>query len=435
MKKRLLIIGIVICLLLCGCSSSSRSRYDDDDEEWFGDSALNKDSQSKKDNDKDKGKDKNSDSVFGDKTGSSSKDDSGTQTGGANVVPATGSISVTSGDLVVTGDPVRDRYYRSQLSDEEQLVYDEIYVIISNMLGETDVSSLDADVIAKAAQAVTYDFPEFFYYSSYSFMQYTLNGQLQKISFIADYTMSESERDYYRQSVDEYVNQFKSTIPPGAGDYEIAKLLLEYIAINTDYILNAPHNQDMISVVCYGQSVCSGYAKTYQHVMNELGYDTIFVFGSSKKTGEAHAWLKIKLDGEYYNIDNTWADTTIPGFDDSYVNPATVCYDYFCVPDSWNDMAHTTEYFLPLPECNSTKDNFYVKNGLYVDSKDPAAIQNAVNSCHNLGYDIITFKCSDAMVYSYWKNYLFDQSHVFDFVGPGSISYSFDEYSYAIIMG
>lgn len=425
MRKRLLIIGVIICLLVSGCSLPSSSRYDDDDT-YESESSGKKKKKSKADTEI---------SLPG--KGSTDSSENGDSGNGGNSHTDTGSIIVNCDGETVEGTPVRTRYYRSQLSAEEQKVYDEIYVIVSRMLGETDISTVDTDVVSKASNAIMYDFPEFFYFSSYTYMQYTLNGDIQKITFIGDYSMSEAERDSYQGMVDDYVIQFKNTLYSGMSDYEVAKALYEYIAWGTEYVLNSPEDQNILSVACYHKSVCSGYARTYQYIMNSLGYDTVYVYGNSLKTGESHAWLKVKLDGEYYNIDATWGDVSIPGFDTSFVNPASVCYDYFCVPDSWNDISHRTEYFLPVPACTATADNFYVHSGLYLDSSDSNAFMNIVNICENQNFGVVAFKCSDAQVFAYWKDYLFTQSHVFDFINAGSegISYSCDDYSYVIIIG
>ncbi len=53
--------------------------------------------------------------------------------------------------------------------------------------------------------------------------------------------------------------------------------------------------------------VCDGYAKTFQWMLLFLGIDNYEVVGVGNK--EDHAWNKVLLYGEWYNVDTCWDDT------------------------------------------------------------------------------------------------------------------------------
>ncbi len=56
-----------------------------------------------------------------------------------------------------------------------------------------------------------------------------------------------------------------------------------------------------------GKCVCRGYAGIIRDVFSELGIDVRVVTGVlNDNSGIGHAWNKIKLDGQWYNIDVTW---------------------------------------------------------------------------------------------------------------------------------
>ena len=75
--------------------------------------------------------------------------------------------------------------------------------------------------------------------------------------------------------------------------------------------------------------------------MTQLGVPCYYCTGYA---GENHAWNIIRLDGEYYNVDATWDDTT----------PNT--YDYFNKTDQEFAPTHMREELsVYLPSCTGTK--------------------------------------------------------------------------------
>lgn len=70
---------------------------------------------------------------------------------------------------------------------------------------------------------------------------------------------------------------------------------------------DAPENQTLYSGLVNGQTVCAGYARTFQYLMNRLDIPVIYVTGTTD-TGEAHGWNIVKCGDNYYNVDVTWGD-------------------------------------------------------------------------------------------------------------------------------
>lgn len=129
----------------------------------------------------------------------------------------------------------------------------------------------------------------------------------------------------------------------------------DYIIESVDYAYDSDNNpqsagwaHSVIGVFDEKGSVCEGYAKTFQLLLNYSGVENVFVTGTS--SGEAHAWNLVKLDdGEWY-----WYDLT---YDDTPHYKWGVSYNYFCVTDenfTKNHTLHTTsgvgsEYLYDLP--------------------------------------------------------------------------------------
>ncbi len=85
--------------------------------------------------------------------------------------------------------------------------------------------------------------------------------------------------------------------------------------------------------LCQGKAVCDGYSQGYALILKELGIESRVVTGmvslSSGKSG-GHAWNMVKIDGDWYEEDTTWADTKASGnggkVNHSYFNRTTSQY-------------------------------------------------------------------------------------------------------------
>ncbi|MBE5737525.1 MAG: hypothetical protein E7348_03905 [Clostridiales bacterium] len=131
------------------------------------------------------------------------------------------------------------------------------------------------------------------------------------------------------------------------------------------------HNID--GVLNGNSSVCEGYSRTFQLLLNCSGVDNVCVTGIAN--GGAHAWNMIKLDdGKWYWCDLTWDDTNCktPYTD---VNSLPSIYDYFCVAGQTfnNHTPHTSAvhgtsflYDLPTPSSSAYAGDELLLNQSFV---------------------------------------------------------------------
>lgn len=311
-------------------------------------------------------------------------------------------------------------YYYSCLTAEEQTVYGELYYIFRDRLTDTEVSVKDPETVKRVAEAVLLDHPEFFALESYNMNLYTRSGQYIHIIPSGVYNCDAEREADLRKQIDAYVERAIQGISETDSDYLKTKKIYEYIILNTDYVLNSPDNQNMISVAINGQSVCNGYSKTFMYIMRRLGIECFMVNGFGNE-GMLHAWSIVKLDGEYYHVDVTWGDTTFDtseewtAFNDIY----EIGYDYLAVPDEWILKNHTIEnsFGFEIPKCTSIAKNYYVQEGLLMEKFTAAGVRNLFDRANQDGSDYVLMKFTDKSEYDACYEYLITDTHIWDYVG------------------
>lgn len=328
-----------------------------------------------------------------------------------------------------------DGYAYGMLSEEEQTLYLEIRDALVDYAEDVRLSSYDKDEIAHAFQCVLNDHPEIFYVDGYTYTEYTLGDILKKITFTGTYRFSHEEMLQKQQQIDNYVNQCLSDMPEDADDYTKVKYIYEYLIHHTEYDAAAKDNQNICSVFIEGRSVCQGYAKATQYLLDKAGIFSTLVLGRVIG-GEGHAWNLVRIDGEYYYVDTTWGDASYQAVGGSYPGEQipTINYDYLCVPTQQMNLTHEIDNVVELPECVSMKDNYYVREGFYFTEWDQEQIERIFQEGYERGSAYVTLKCDSYDVYSKMYEALIENQEIFRYLNcpDGLVSYSDDEVQYTM---
>lgn len=350
---------------------------------------------------------------------------------GANLAAAAQNINL----------PTNFNFAYSSLDDSGRQCYREIYVIICEMLSRVEITSRDPDEVDLAFRAVMLDHPEIFYVKGYSIVKYMNGKNLSKIAFSGTYTMSADEVKKASEQVDEYVRNVTAECPKNAGDYETIKFVYDYLIRNNEYVRDADNNQNILSVVQNGKTVCQGYTKMMQLLLTKMGVFCTVVNGTACGRGGVpdaeelkdatnaewggHVWNIVECNGMYYNVDVTWGDSaiTLLNNDGTLSADLEVNYEFFLVSDDYMADTHDPKPVVTMPRCVSMEDSYYQHEGLYFTQVDPGQFYRAFESSLSSGQSIVYIKASDEQVYDEIRKHLFDEQNVFEYIGRTNVRY------------
>lgn len=324
-------------------------------------------------------------------------------------------------------EPISGNYAFSQLSANEQRVYNEIFVSLINCEKSTTLSTLDKTLIDKAFDCVMMDHPEIFYVDGYQYTEFTVADKLDKITFEGNYLYDKSTIKKRMKQIDKVVDEMKDSAPKTVDEYELVKYAYDTIIYYTDYDLKSEDNQNICSVFLNGRSVCQGYAKAFQYLLAKLGVNATTVIGKVKD-GEGHAWNLVQMNGKWYHVDTTWGDAycLLTGQEDDQLQSDNVNYDYLAVTTELISRTHTLNTPVDVPDCTSLKDNYFVRENAYFYSYNQDAIQKLFQTAYSRGDETVTIKCSDDYVFEEMRAHLIVQQDIFKFLNraEGTIAYT-----------
>ncbi|MBE5846530.1 MAG: hypothetical protein E7300_02500 [Lachnospiraceae bacterium] len=319
-------------------------------------------------------------------------------------------------------------YAYSTLDQTHKTVYDEVYACITSHTETTEVSTIDSDVLDTAFEAVLMDHPEIFYTSGYSHEKRKEgNGEWRQfISPVYDYAQEVALDRMER--IERKIDGILADAPKEGDDYDTIRYFYEYVITHTDYVSDCPDNQNICSVFLDGQSVCSGYARALQYLLQRSGIEASEVSGNA--AGETHAWVLVKSDGDYYYVDPTWGDDSyagaanIAGFDGTIPE---ISYSYLLVSTEEISKTHSFRSPVKLPDCTATKDNYYVRENAFFASPDEEKLRALFAKGYSEGRSCVELKCADLATYNYFKEKLLTDQAVFDYLAPDRKNVTYGE--------
>jgi len=165
------------------------------------------------------------------------------------------------------------------------------------------------------------------------------------------------------------VETINSKLKDNMTDYEKELLIHDLIASEVIYYKCDDYTQiPTIKHTAYAalvekSAVCDGITKAFQIILDKNNIESIFVTGISENV--PHAWCKVKIDNDYYNVDVT-SDKAL-----NSENKKLVIHSYFNVTDAELSSTHQFDNYDSVPKSVKNKYDYYEYNDYkltYMDS-------------------------------------------------------------------
>lgn len=233
--------------------------------------------------------------------------------------------------------------YYDALNDNQKILYKDMYSAANDMVESFEPSvSVSAEDVETTFRSLLCDHPELFWLSNqyhYQFMQ--SSGEIVSVSI--QYNETADSIDTAKQEFEAAGNRIIEEAQKLDTDYAKEKYVHDALIDQVEYVTGAPLNQSAFSALVSDQTVCAGYAKSFQYLMQKLNIPCYYVIGTSE--GQDHAWNIVNIDGSFYNVDVTWDDCASEH--DQYY--------FFNLDDLAFNQYHTRALLsADLPNCTST---------------------------------------------------------------------------------
>lgn len=244
--------------------------------------------------------------------------------------------------------------YYNMLDEKCQAIYRQLYANTLDQnqkikLSEEEASSME---VQNAFLSMVYDHPELFWVDTQYYTQLTSSGTVAAVDVV--YYEFPTDIETASTNFETAANNILSGVDELATEYEKELYIHNALADKITYDLDADYNQSAYSAIVNSNTVCAGYSRAFQYLMQQLEIPTYTCIGwGGGSSGGMHGWNIIGLDDGYYNVDVTWDDSD------------PTIYDYFNKSDSdFNDLHSRMWLSVYLPACNGTTYSGLEKNSL-----------------------------------------------------------------------
>lgn len=249
--------------------------------------------------------------------------------------------------------------YYHMLDATGKTIYRQIYANANSLIKDfAPVEAISSTLLKNAFTAVVNDHPELFWVNTAYEYEYAPTGRVAAIYLSFNRTADDIQTA--KQLFEESAVSILAGVDELGNDYEREVYVHDRLISRVSYSKTAAMNQSAYSAMVLGKTVCAGYARAFQYLMQKLGIPCYYCTGFA---GENHAWNIIKLSDGYYNVDTTWDDT----------NPNT--YIYFNCSDADYAKDHIRrDLSVKLPPCNGKQ-----YRGLEIEEEEDTSSDKETN--------------------------------------------------------
>lgn len=212
---------------------------------------------------------------------------------------------------IATGESVKLGATRGTADTVAQNIYNGL-LSYSNRIDVSALKCTPDDFDAYYANVINDNPDLFFVSSSYSYYYSQYTGYVTAV--IPQYAMTQNEVEAAMEIFNAGAAKALKEVDSSMSDMQKALVIHDYICAYAIYPGIYDSNGNYIESLdldiyhsAYGffkdeTAVCAGYTLAYSYLMHQLGIDCEYVSSDSME----HAWNKIKIGGNWYNVDITY---------------------------------------------------------------------------------------------------------------------------------
>ena len=267
-------------------------------------------------------------------------------------------------------------YYGYQsLSKEEQKVYRQIAEGLEQQEAEIRITPLSEERLMTVFNMVMIDHPEYFWIEG-EFQYTTVEGLNENtktaIQLMPVYTVEKEQTESLKQQIEQQADAWIAEIDASFDAYEKIKSVYELLIREVEYDETSLHNQTIQSVFLEKKTVCMGYAKATQYLLNKMGIFCTLVTGNIlDEANSSHAWNLVRIGENYYYVDTTWGS---PGYNAQGDREDAISYSYLCCSDKIISATHKANEDILLPSCTDESYHYYRRKGCWYETYDKERI-------------------------------------------------------------
>lgn len=201
--------------------------------------------------------------------------------------------------------------YYAMLQSEMRKLYSQIYSNAMNQKATfTPCVATSVDALKNVYESVLNDHPELFWLDSGFTCKYQVSSSVVEITLKFNETIDRLEDS--KRAFEESANDILMIAQRLPTIEEQEKYVHDALVVLVDYDDYSKMNQSAYSALVNHKTVCAGYARAFQYLMQRLNIPCYYCTGFS---GEDHAWNIVEVNSNYANVDVTWDDTEPSTYD------------------------------------------------------------------------------------------------------------------------
>lgn len=243
-----------------------------------------------------------------------------------------------------------NHYYKNKLTLSEQIIYDNLLNGFKKMSPSIKCQSANID-ISKIIEFILMDNVDIYYIHQYKYSYNPISNiyTISPVYIIDSYLKSDYDKKI-KEAKRKILQEIKTS-----NKWETILKLHDYICLNVKYQDFGDNCHTLLGPLLHNRGVCDGISKMFKFICNDLFVQTLFVTGKGKRdinsVPEGHAWNKVHLNGNWYNMDIT--------FDLSCSTDTCSNHRYFMVDDKELVSNHIEDNITKTIQCNNDELNYF----------------------------------------------------------------------------